>query len=200
MNEHAKCRLQPHHFEVISSANSGSACGKNGRTCVACRFFLWSFGNIMLMKELPKNHLGCIKHCKRWDIYHINWLGRISSINRSLSMFLVLSLPQVDLAGPDLLSFCTSRRSANSAGGASTLSMSCLPRGMVSWSIECSLHPQCHQNFEKRIQALVGKVLRRNPWPSPNTEEDPCPSFIYSWCGHLAPMSSCPRQDHAKSA
>ena len=71
--KHAKCRLQPHHFEVISSANSGSACEKNGRTCVACRFFLWSFGNIMLMKEIPNDHLGCIKHCKRWDIYHINW-------------------------------------------------------------------------------------------------------------------------------
>ena len=23
--------------------------------------------------EIPNNHLGCIRPCKQWDIYHINW-------------------------------------------------------------------------------------------------------------------------------
>ncbi len=32
------------------------------------------------------HHLGCIKPCKQWDIYHINWF-RISSINSSKSTF-----------------------------------------------------------------------------------------------------------------
>ena len=27
------------------------------------------------------HHQGCIKPCKTWDILHINWLSRISSIN-----------------------------------------------------------------------------------------------------------------------
>ncbi len=31
---------------------------------------------ILLMEEIPNNHLGCIKKtCKQWDIYHINWLA-----------------------------------------------------------------------------------------------------------------------------
>ena len=34
---------------------------------------------ILLMEEIL-HHLGCIKPCKQWDIYHINWC-RISSIN-----------------------------------------------------------------------------------------------------------------------
>ena len=25
--------------------------------------------------EFPNNHLGCIKPCKQWDIYHINWIA-----------------------------------------------------------------------------------------------------------------------------
>ena len=33
----------------------------------------------LLMAEILL-HLGCIKPCKYWDIYHINWC-RISSIN-----------------------------------------------------------------------------------------------------------------------
>ena len=36
---------------------------------------------ILLMEEIPNNHLECIKPCKQWDIHHINWC-RISSINR----------------------------------------------------------------------------------------------------------------------
>ena len=36
---------------------------------------------ILLMEEIPNNHLGCIKPCKEWDVYHVNWC-RISSINR----------------------------------------------------------------------------------------------------------------------
>ena len=38
---------------------------------------------ILLMEEIPNNHLGCIKPCKYWDIFHINWC-RIFSINRIL--------------------------------------------------------------------------------------------------------------------
>ena len=36
---------------------------------------------ILLMEEIP--NMGCIKPCKYWDIFHINWC-RISSINRIL--------------------------------------------------------------------------------------------------------------------
>ena len=79
---------------------------------------------------------------------------------------------------------------------------------LICWMVHLT---HVTQNLEERIQALVGKVLRlwtftnlvkcsRNPWPSPNTEEYPCHSFIYSSYGHLPPMSSCLRQDHAKSA
>ena len=28
---------------------------------------------ILLMEEIPNNHLGCIKPCRQWDIYYINW-------------------------------------------------------------------------------------------------------------------------------
>ena len=38
------------------------------------------FSLILLMEDIPNNHLGCINPCKQWDIYHINWC-RISSIN-----------------------------------------------------------------------------------------------------------------------
>ena len=40
--------------------------------------------------QIPNNHLGCIKPCKQWDIYHLNWC-RILSINSS--MCLSFSLP-----------------------------------------------------------------------------------------------------------
>ena len=36
-------------------------------------------GSLLLMEEIL-HHLGCIKPCKKWDVYHINWC-RISSIN-----------------------------------------------------------------------------------------------------------------------
>jgi len=41
------------------------------------------------MEEIPNNHLGCIKPCKQWDTYHINWC-RISSINSSTVLFVIL--------------------------------------------------------------------------------------------------------------
>ena len=25
--------------------------------------------------EIPNNHLGCVKPCISWDMYHINWLA-----------------------------------------------------------------------------------------------------------------------------
>ena len=37
-------------------------------------------GLILLMEEIPNNHLAYIKPCKYWDIDHIKWC-RISSIN-----------------------------------------------------------------------------------------------------------------------
>ena len=37
-------------------------------------------GVILLMEEIPNNHLGCIKPYAYWDIFCINWC-RISSIN-----------------------------------------------------------------------------------------------------------------------
>ena len=40
---------------------------------------------IPLMEEIL-HHLGCIKPCKQWDIYHINWC-RISSINSINTQF-----------------------------------------------------------------------------------------------------------------
>ena len=50
---------------------------------------------ILLMGEIL-HHLWCIKHCKWWDIYHINWC-RISSIN---SIFAVICYFNFDLALP----------------------------------------------------------------------------------------------------
>ena len=39
----------------------------------------WSIKNILLMEEIPNNHLGCIKPCKSWGylytISNINWLA-----------------------------------------------------------------------------------------------------------------------------
>ena len=44
----------------------------------------------------PKaNHLGCIKPCKEWDIYHINWLFGISSIN-SINHTICLDINGID--------------------------------------------------------------------------------------------------------
>ena len=41
---------------------------------------------ILLMEEIPNNHLGCTKPCKSWDIYHINWC-RISSIHSIIAYY-----------------------------------------------------------------------------------------------------------------
>ena len=41
---------------------------------------------LRLMEEIPNNHLTCMKPCKKWNIYHINWC-RISSINSSWWFF-----------------------------------------------------------------------------------------------------------------
>ena len=30
---------------------------------------------LMLMEEIPNNHLGCLKPVVNWDIYHIHWLA-----------------------------------------------------------------------------------------------------------------------------
>ena len=36
---------------------------------------------ILLMKKNPANHLGCIRPCKKWGIWHIIWC-RISEPSR----------------------------------------------------------------------------------------------------------------------
>ena len=46
---------------------------------------------ILLMDELPNNHLGCMKPCKWCDIYHIGWC-RNSSINRITTTFKTMLL------------------------------------------------------------------------------------------------------------
>ena len=38
-------------------------------------------GYLLLMAEIPNNHLGCVKPCKEWEKLPINWC-RISAINR----------------------------------------------------------------------------------------------------------------------
>ena len=45
-----------------------------------CRFFLDMLGFLLLMAEIPNNHLGCMKPYKEWDKLPINW-SRISSIH-----------------------------------------------------------------------------------------------------------------------
>ena len=44
----------------------------------------------------PANHLGCIKPCKWWEIYHINWC-RISFINRIKCIITVFAHAETDL-------------------------------------------------------------------------------------------------------
>ena len=39
---------------------------------------------LLLMEEIPNNHLGCINPCKYWDILRINWC-RISALNSMIS-------------------------------------------------------------------------------------------------------------------
>ena len=34
----------------------------------------WIWQHILLMEEM-RHHLGCIKLCKQWDVYHISWLA-----------------------------------------------------------------------------------------------------------------------------
>ena len=46
---------------------------------------------ILLLMEVILHHLRCIKPCKYWDIYHINWC-RISAINSSSMKYRGISL------------------------------------------------------------------------------------------------------------
>ena len=63
---------------------------------VTSYFFVLHFDTrwkrMILLMEVILHHLGCIKPCKYWDIYHINWC-RISAINSMSSMF-ILTIPR----------------------------------------------------------------------------------------------------------
>ena len=48
------------------------------------KVFQMGWNHKLLLMEEILHHLGCIKPCKYWDIYHINWC-RISSINSSIA-------------------------------------------------------------------------------------------------------------------
>ena len=61
--------------------------------------------HLLLMEEIPKNHLGCIKPCKYWDIYHINWC-RISEPSTVLDGLFLWT------AGIDIIHTTTSQRSS----------------------------------------------------------------------------------------
>ena len=60
----------------------------NHRACVPTPNMDCSNSRMLLLMEEILHHLRCIKPCKEWDIYHINWC-RISSINSILRNLLV---------------------------------------------------------------------------------------------------------------
>ena len=77
-NEGCGCFMVPLMFHTHSKVLSGHLCFWNmkrpqpklGENITPPKFNL-----ILLMEEIPNNHLTCIKPCKWWDIYQINWLA-----------------------------------------------------------------------------------------------------------------------------